>query len=154
MEWVHISASTHLYSSHTKSFELSKEAFAWSEFCFGFLCVCVVVFLFFSWPCGLSSYRCLIFRIYKHNMAPGYISAVLWVHLQSGICFSTLKGGWGCLMSLTFLESQGCHLIPLSCLLSCFSASSSCSFCLIVCLLMVHSPDFLQENSQIFFIKG
>ena len=34
------------------------------------------------------------------------------------------KGGWGCLMSPSYLESQGCHLIPLSCLLSCFSASA------------------------------
>ena len=34
----------------------------------------------------------------------------------------------GCQMSLPCLESQGCHLIPLSYLLSCFSALSSCSF--------------------------
>ena len=47
MEWVHISASTHLYSSHTKSFELSKETFAWSEFWFGFFCVCVFFSCFF-----------------------------------------------------------------------------------------------------------
>ena len=33
-----------------------------------------------------------------------------------------LKGGWGCLMSLSWLEFQGCLLIPLSCLLSYFSA--------------------------------
>ena len=30
------------------------------------------------------------------------------------------KGGRGCLMSPSCLESQGCHLIPLSYLLSCF----------------------------------
>ena len=30
------------------------------------------------------------------------------------------KGGQGCLMSSSCLESQGCHLIPLSYLLSCF----------------------------------
>ena len=34
-------------------------------------------------------------------------------------------------------ESQGCHLIPLSYLLSCFSASSSCSFYLVIVLLIV-----------------
>ena len=32
------------------------------------------------------------------------------------------KGGWGCLMSPPCLESQGCHLIPLYYLFSCFSA--------------------------------
>ena len=37
---------------------------------------------------------------------------------QSG-CNSP-KGGRGCLMSRSCLESQGCHLIPLSYLLSCF----------------------------------
>ena len=37
------------------------------------------------------------------------------------------------------LESQGCHLLPLSYLLSRFSAMSSCSFCLgILCVVMVH----------------
>ena len=35
-----------------------------------------------------------------------------------------------------------------------FSAQSSCSFCLVIFLLMVHSPDFFPENSQIFFVKG
>ena len=40
-------------------------------------------------------------------------------------------GGRGRLMSLPCLESQGCHLILLHCLLSCFSAKFSYSFCLI-----------------------
>ena len=47
----------------------------------------------------------------------------------------TLKGGWRCLMSLSCLEFQGCHLIPLSYLLACFvfsSAKASCSFCLAI----------------------
>ena len=44
----------------------------------------------------------------------------------------TLKRGWGCLMTSSCLESQGCHLIPLSYLLSCF-------FCLV--LLLVPSCD-------------
>ena len=35
-----------------------------------------------------------------------------------------------------------------------FSAQSSCSFCLVIFLLMVYSPDFFPENSQIFFLKG
>ena len=42
---------------------------------------------------------------------------------------STPKGGWGCLMSPSCLESQGCHLIPLSYLLSCF-------FCLVLLLFL------------------
>ena len=36
--------------------------------------------------------------------------------------FSPPKGGRGCLMSPSCLESQGCYLIPLCCLLSCSSA--------------------------------
>ena len=50
------------------------------------------------------------------------------------------------------LKSQGCHLIPLSYLLSCFSALSSCSFSLVIFLLMVHSPDFfsLQKTPNDF----
>ena len=51
------------------------------------------------------------------------------------------KGGQRC------LKSQGCHLSPLSYLLSCFSAQSSCSFCLIIFLLMVPSPDFSFEKT-------
>ena len=56
-------------------------------------------------------------------------------------------------MALLCLESQDCHLIPLSCFLFCFSALSSCSFCLVMFLLMVHSPDFCRENSQAFFVE-
>ena len=58
------------------------------------------------------------------------------------------KGGRGCLMSPFCLESQGCHLISFSYLLSCvcvFSAWSSCFFCLVIFLLMVHSPDFSRK---------
>ena len=55
---------------------------------------------------------------------------------------SPLKSGQGCFMSLSCLESQGCHLIPLSYLISFFCLDSSCSFCLVIFLLMVHSPDF------------
>ena len=52
------------------------------------------------------------------------------------------------------LESQGCHLIPLSCLLSCFSAQFSCSFCVVIFRLMVRSPDLVLANSQTFFVKS
>ena len=71
----------------------------------------------------------------------------------------TPTGGRGCLMSLSCLESQGCPLIPLSYLLPCFLFFCldlfppppppppppfffSCSFCLVIFLRMVHSPDF------------
>ena len=39
--------------------------------------------------------------------------------LSVSVCLSAPKGGWGYLSS-SCLESQVCHLIPLSCLLSCF----------------------------------
>ena len=35
----------------------------------------------------------------------------------------------------------------------CFSAQSSCSFCLVIFLLMVLSPDFFKNKSQIFFLR-
>ena len=58
-------------------------------------------------------------------------------------------------MSSSCLESQGCHLIPLSYLLS-------CCFCLILLLFLscnfsangALSLLFPPENSQIFFVKG
>ena len=35
-------------------------------------------------------------------------------------------------MSFSCLESQGCHLIPLSYLFCCFSAQTSCTFCPVI----------------------
>ena len=46
------------------------------------------------------------------------------------------------------LQSQGCHLIPLSYLFSSFSTWSLYQFCLVNHLLRVHSPDFFPENSE------
>ena len=65
------------------------------------------------------------------------------------------KGGRGCLISLSCLESQGCHLILLSYFLPCF-------FSLVLLLFLsyhfsanVHSPDFsFPENFQIYFVNG
>ena len=57
-------------------------------------------------------------------------------------------------MDPTCLKSQDCHLIPRNYLLSYVSAKSYYSFCLVIFLLMVHSPDFFQENSQISFVKS
>ena len=55
------------------------------------------------------------------------------------------KGGWGCLMSLPCVESKGCHWVPLSYLLSCFSARPCLSFCLALFQVMVQSPDVFQN---------
>ena len=52
-----------------------------------------------------------------------------------------------------FMGDRLC-LVPISCLLSCPSASACCYFCLAIFLLMVHSPNFfLSRNSSVFFIK-
>ena len=52
------------------------------------------------------------------------------------------------------LKSQGCHSIPLSYLLSSFSAQSSCSFYLVILLLSNGSFSWLfPENSPTLFIK-
>ena len=53
--------------------------------------------------------------LYNHTIA---IHVLFFTVLR--ISSSCLKGGQGCLMFSSCLESQGRHLIPLSCLLSCF----------------------------------
>ena len=64
------------------------------------------------------------------------------------------KRGRGCQMSPICLESQGCHLILLYCLLSWSSAYSHCSLCLLFfffsCLL-AHSPDGFPQKILLFF---
>ena len=62
----------------------------------------------------------------------------------------------GCLMSTSCVESQGCHLLPLPSLLSGASVSSSCSFCLVIGLLMVHPPDlfFTRKCFQYFSLRN
>ena len=64
------------------------------------------------------------------------------------------KGGQGCLMSTSWLESQGCHLIPLSYLLSCFFFLVLLLF--LSCNFSANGPFcwLFPENSQIFFVKG
>ena len=62
------------------------------------------------------------------------------------------KGGRGCLMSPSYLESQDCRLIPLFYLLSCSSAYSCCSFC-VVFLLFCSWPfllTFCRKSSMLF----
>ena len=55
--------------------------------------------------------------------------------------------GAGCLPPVWNLRAVIWFPFPIS---SHFSAWSSCSFCLVVFLLMVHSPDFFPENSATF----
>ena len=52
-----------------------------------------------------------------------------------------------------WLESQGCHLIPLSYLLSCVSAKFSYSFCLVLFLLMCPDVFFLQNILRHFSLE-
>ena len=69
------------------------------------------------------------------------------------IFFYPPKGGQGCLMSPPCLESQGCHLIPRCCLLSCSSAQSCYPFCLIIFCLLALSSQLFPENSSIFSLR-
>ena len=64
----------------------------------------------------------------RHNFSSPLTSVT---ELGNTVFHPSPKGGQGCLMS-PCLESQGCHLVPLSYLLSCLFvfAKSSCSFCL------------------------
>ena len=49
-------------------------------------------------------------------------------HVHLCECFpKPLEGGWDCLMPYSCLQSQGCHLIPFSYLLSSSSTYSSCT---------------------------
>ena len=103
-------------------------------FCFFFCCCCFLSFFFF---------------FFNLDGMP----AMSDVALLSGI--SGLSFDFSCLSPLLFCFVLFCFVV-----LFCFSpASSSCSFCFVIFLLMVHSPDlffffFLLENSQIFFVKG
>ena len=63
------------------------------------------------------------------------------------------KRALGCLMSPPCLQSQGCHLIPLCYLLSCFSAWSCYPFYLIFSCLLVRSSELFPKNSSIFFVQ-
>ena len=68
------------------------------------------------------------------------------------------KEGQGCPISPLCLESQGCHLIPLCYLLSCSSAWSCYSLCLIFFFSFFFFAcwsvlNFFPENSSIFFVK-
>ena len=67
------------------------------------------------------------------------------------------KGGRGCLMSLSCLESHGCHLIPLFYLLLFFYLLLlhflSSLFLLLLLMALSLSLSLSPENSSIFFVK-
>ena len=58
-----------------------------------------------------------------------------------------------CPSSSLCLESQGCHLICFSYLLSYFFVQFSSSFCLVIFLLVVHSPDFPPKILKHFSLR-
>ena len=64
----------------------------------------------------------------KSDSHPGEVAAGAGDQVDDHESFfdMALKGGLGCPMSPTYLESQGCHLIPLYYLLSWSSAYSHC----------------------------
>ena len=61
------------------------------------------------------------------------------------------KGGRVCLMSFSCLESQGCHSLSLSYLLSCSSTWSCCFFCFAVFRLIL--LPFFQKILQSFLLE-
>ena len=83
------------------------------------------------WTCSWASRSCkTVVRIVLHRVGSLCASKG-----DSSFCDYVT---WG-MYDAPCLESQGCYLIPLSYLLSRFSAMSSCSFCLVrFCVVMVH----------------
>ena len=110
-----------------------------------------VVFIFLSCLLSPMCIRCEWWRRPDLCKTPLLFTGNVGPHIV-GECPS--KGGRRCLMSSPCLESQGCHLIPLYYLLSCSSASSYYSFCLIffsACLSIL--LNFFQKILPIFFVK-
>ena len=62
----------------------------------------------------------------------------------------TPNGDRGCLMSLSCLESQGCHLIPVSYLI--FPFSTQFSFSIDIFMLTIYFPNFSPEVFTTFFV--
>ena len=83
----------------------------------------------------------IIIRFNKYTLLCKILVPVLWLSTTDEdikMNSYTPKAGRGCLMYLSCLESQGCHLISISFLLSSFFyLYSCCSFCLVLLLLMV-----------------
>ena len=91
----------------------------------------------FTWPVWVQ--HCVLFYIVCDSIT----SALAW------------KGGRVCLMSSPCLESQGCHLIPIYCLLSCSLPNPITLSVLSFFCLLVHYPDFFSRKIlQYTFVSG
>ena len=71
---------------------------------------------------NIGALSVIILKAVMMGAGARYLCYMLVSHYQiwRGFCPYTPKGGWGYLMAHSCLESQGCHLISLSYLLSCF----------------------------------
>ena len=87
------------------------------------------------------------------NSFDHWINHECWGKFANCLSNWPLKGGRGCLMSPSGLESQGCHLIPVSYLLSCF-------FCLVLLFLSCHFSAkrpfswLFSRKLKYFFVKS
>ena len=97
---------------------------------YGYVPYVLIVFMKYYWPCCKYYWPCC-FDLVFINFGPKKMSLIF-----------PRKGGRGCPMSPPSLESQGCHSIPPYYLLSCSSAYSQYSFCLVFICLLAHFLDF------------
>ena len=108
------------------------------------LCCFPVAFIFIFFGMKLTSASC-----------SSVMLVTLPLRASMEICIIIIissEGGQGCLMLTPCLESQGCHLIPLSCLLFCF-------LCLVLHFLSCHFSTngpfsclfFLLQKTQKYF---
>ena len=117
-------------------------------------CLMPPVFLIFLWLSFDSLFLSPLLFLFFVFLLLFFLSAQSSCPLCLPFCLLTApKGGWGCLMSLSCLESQGCHFIPLSYLLSCFFLPSplALDLCLAFFLLMVPSSDCFSRKFSNFF---
>ena len=104
------------------------------------------------WPqrlSGGSHHPHGLVSLWRHH--PKDLHAAVTGQSSTADSYSNPEGRLGISDITTLSGISGCHLIPLSYLLSCFSASSSGSFCLVIFLLMVRSPDFFPQKQSIIF---
>ena len=92
---------------------------------------------------------------FVNTVVLSWLPAVLLILLGSGYSFRYPEGRQWCLRLSSCLEPQGYHLIPLFCLLSRFSAETSCSICLVIFLLMAYRFSWLYfpETIRHVFVK-
>ena len=92
---------------------------------------------------------------FVNTVVLSWLPAVLLILLGSGYSFRYPEGRQWCLRLSSCLEPQGYHLIPLLCLLSRFSAETSCSICLVIFILMPYPLSWLYfpESIRHVFVK-